>query len=148
LDTDDLAQETVLKALARPTLPKRESDRRRFLHRLMANLLHDHLDAARDFKRHEGVHPSTDEVASSAALADRPEVFQQMADATLKHLATELTDKLHQSITVDWQVRECVRAKMRLLRKYKYPPENPEEAVKLVLEQAGALADAWSGQTC
>jgi type I restriction enzyme R subunit len=46
-------------------------------------------------------------------------------------------------------VRESVRAEMRLLikrllRKYKYPPESQEEAVALVLEQAEALADAWS----
>jgi type I restriction enzyme R subunit len=32
----------------------------------------------------------------------------------------------------------------RLLRKYKYPPEGQEEAVTLVLQQAEALADAWS----
>jgi len=72
-----------------------------------------------------------------------------MGDATLKQLATELTEKLRESTTVDWQVRESVRAKMRLLikrllRKYKYPPEGQEEAVTLVLEQAEALADSWS----
>jgi type I restriction enzyme R subunit len=64
--------------------------------------------------------------------------------------ATELTGKLHESTPVDWQVRESVRAKMRLLikrllRKYKYPPEGQEAAVVLVLEQAEALTDAWSG---
>lgn len=72
-----------------------------------------------------------------------------MGDATLKQLATELTEKLRESTTVDWQVRESVRAKMRLLikrqlRKYKYPPEGQEEAVALVLEQAEALADGWT----
>ena len=46
---------------------------------------------------------------------------------------------------------ERVRAKMRLLikrllRKYKYP-EGQEEAVVLVLEQAEALADAWSAHS-
>jgi len=50
---------------------------------------------------------------------------------------------------VDWQVRDSVRAKMRLLikrllRKYKYPPEGQEEAVALVLQQAEALADEWN----
>ena len=49
----------------------------------------------------------------------------------------------------DWQVRESVRAKMRLLikrllRKYKYPPEGQEAAITMVLEQAEALADQWS----
>lgn len=72
-----------------------------------------------------------------------------MGDDVLKKLATELTEKLRASTSVDWQVRESVRAKMRLLikrllRKYKYPPEGQEEAVGMVLKQAEALADSWS----
>ena len=54
LGTDDLAQETALRARSIPNLPKRESDRRRYLHRVMANLLHDQLDAARAIKRGGG----------------------------------------------------------------------------------------------
>ncbi len=59
--------------------------------------------------------------------------------------------KLRNSTTVDWQFRESVRAKMRilirqLLRKYKYPPEGCEEAIALVLAQAQALADDWTGR--
>ena len=110
---------------------------------------------ARDFqaalKRNEELHLTPDEVAFYDALAERPEVLQQMGDATLKQLATELTAKLRGSTTVDWQVRESVRAKMRLLikrllRKYKYPPEGQEAAVDMVLKQAEALADTWSAQ--
>ena len=90
-----------------------------------------------------------DEIAFYDAIADKPEVLRTMGDATLKKLATELTEKLRSSTTVDWQVRDAVRAKMRilirqLLRKYKYPPEGQEEATALVLKQAEALADAWS----
>jgi type I restriction enzyme R subunit len=60
-----------------------------------------------------------------------------------------LTQKLRSSTTVDWQVRDSVRASMRLmikrlLRKYKYPPEGQEEATALVLKQAEALAETWS----
>lgn len=114
------------------------------------------IEMARDFqaalKRHEELGLSPDEVAFYDALAERPEVLQQMGDATLKQLATELTGKLRESTTVDWQVRESVRAKMRLLikrllRKYKYPPEGQEAAVALVLEQAEKLADAWSSNS-
>jgi DNA-directed RNA polymerase specialized sigma24 family protein len=48
IGTDDLAQETVLRALAASAaLPARPSDRQRYLHRIMANLLHDRLAAAR-----------------------------------------------------------------------------------------------------
>jgi len=111
------------------------------------------IDMAKDFqaalKRHEALHLNQDEVAFYDALAERPEVLTQMGDATLKKLATELTEKLRASTTVDWQVRESVRAKMRLLikrllRKYKYPPEGQEAAITMVLEQAEALADQWS----
>ncbi len=74
-----------------------------------------------------------------------------MGDATLKKLASELTEKLRNSTTVDWQFRDSVRAKMRilirlLLRKYKYPPEGCEEAIGLVLKQAEALEDDWTGE--
>jgi len=101
-------------------------------------------------KRNEALGLNPDEIAFYDALAEKPEVLQTMGDATLKKLATELTEKLRSSTTVDWQVRESVRASMRLqikrlLRKYKYPPEGQEEATALVLQQAEALAEAWSG---
>ena len=49
---------------------------------------------------------------------------------------------------MDWSARESVRAKLRLmvkriLRKYKYPPDQQEAAVELVLRQAEALGEAW-----
>jgi len=103
-------------------------------------------------KRDEELGLNPDEIAFYDALAEKPEVLQKMGDATLKKLATELTEKLRSSTTVDWQVRDAVRAKMRmlirqLLRKYKYPPEGQEEAIGMVLKQAQALADAWSAAT-
>ncbi|WP_439788032.1 type I restriction enzyme endonuclease domain-containing protein [Photobacterium leiognathi] len=60
----------------------------------------------------------------------------------------ELTLQLRKSATVDWQKRESVRARMRnlvrrLLRRWKYPPDKADEAIKLVLEQAEVLADDW-----
>jgi type I restriction enzyme R subunit len=59
----------------------------------------------------------------------------------LKKIAHELTENLRQNVTVDWSVRESVRARLRLmvkriLRKYKYPPDQQEGAVELVLQQA------------
>ncbi|MFT5128075.1 MAG: type I restriction enzyme R subunit [Rhodothermales bacterium] len=71
---------------------------------------------------------SADEIAFYDALSDRPQVLEDMGNDKLKQLACELTEKLRKSTSVDWQVRDSVRAKMRLLikrllRKYKYPPE-------------------------
>jgi len=50
---------------------------------------------------------------------------------------------------VDWSARESVQAKLRLmikriLRKYKYPPDQQDAAVELVLQQAKALGEAWA----
>ena len=100
-------------------------------------------------KRQEELGLNPDEEAFYDALAERPEVLLKMGDSTLKKLATELTEKLRASTTVDWQVREAVRAKMRilikqLLRKYEHPPEGQKDAVELVLNQAEALADSWT----
>jgi type I restriction enzyme R subunit len=118
-----------------------------------AQVIAELLAMAGDFKdalsRNEALGLSADEIAFYDALAERPEVLKTMGDATLKQLAAELTEQLRKSTTVDWQVRDTVRAQMRilikrLLRKYKYPPEGQEEAVTLVLQQAEALADDWS----
>lgn len=119
-----------------------------------AKVIEELLAMVDDFKqalnRNEELGLNPDEVAFYDALAERPEVLREMGDATLKKLASELTDSLRKSTTVDWQVRESVRAQMRilikrLLRKYKYPPDGQEEAVNRVIEQAETLADDWSG---
>jgi type I restriction enzyme R subunit len=108
---------------------------------------------AKDFQeameRNEELGLNPDEIAFYDALAENPEVLRAMGDDTLKKLAAELTEKLRQNTSVDWQVRESVRAKMRLLikrllRKYKYPPDGQDEAIARVVEQAEALADVWS----
>ncbi|MES2475315.1 MAG: type I restriction enzyme endonuclease domain-containing protein [Verrucomicrobiota bacterium] len=56
-------------------------------------------------KRHEKLGLNLDEEAFYNALADRPELLLSMGDATLKKLASELTDKLRNGTTVD-----CLRA--------------------------------------
>lgn len=120
-----------------------------------AQVIEELLKMAEDFKqaisRNEALGLGPDEIAFYDALAERPEVLQELGDLTLKKLATELTEQLRQSTSVDWKVRETVRAKMRilikrLLRKYRYPPEGQEMAVARVIEQAETLADAWSSE--
>ena len=118
-----------------------------------AQVIEELIQMAKEFKeameRNESLGLNYDEIAFYDALAEKPEVLREMGDDTLKSLAAELTEKLRKNTSVDWQVRESVRAKMRLLikrllRKYKYPPEGQDEAVTRVIEQAEALADAWS----
>ena len=140
---------------------KKYSDRlmeslRRYHNRAIetAQVIEELIQMAKEFKeameRNEALGLNFDEIAFYDALAEKPEVLREMGDDTLKKLAAELTEKLRKNTSVDWQVRESVRAKMRLLikrllRKYKYPPAGQDEAVTRVIEQAEALADAWSG---
>jgi type I restriction enzyme R subunit len=67
----------------------------------------------------------------------------------LKAIARELTETLRHNVTIDWTVREGVRAKMRvlvkrILRRYGYPPDKQEQATQTVIEQAELLSTAWA----
>ena len=89
-----------------------------------------------------------DELAFYDALATNEGAVRELGDATLKRIAVELTQSLRSSVTVDWSVRETVRARLRvmvktLLRRYKYPPDKQDDATTLVLRQAEALSQAW-----
>jgi type I restriction enzyme, R subunit len=92
---------------------------------------------------------SPDEIAFYDALADNESAVRELGDETLKKIAVEICQKLRESVTVDWQVRDSVRARLRILvrralQKWKYPPDRQPHAVELVLEQAAALSDRWS----
>ena len=69
-----------------------------------------------------------------------------MGDETLKQIASELVVAIQSSATIDWKLKESVRAKMRakvrwLLAKYDYPPDYEERAIERVLAQAELLAE-------
>lgn len=74
--------------------------------------------------------------------------MEEPVDETLKFIAHELTENLRKKITVDWAQRESVRTMMRLmvkriLRKYKYPPDQTKAAVELVPQQAESIGETW-----
>jgi type I restriction enzyme R subunit len=90
-----------------------------------------------------------DEVAFYDALADNGSARDVMGDENLRFLAHELVDRVKQSVSIDWQVRENARAQIRvlvkrILRKYGYPPDMQQRATELVLEQAEVLCKDWS----
>ncbi|OYO31692.1 type I restriction endonuclease subunit R [Janthinobacterium sp. PC23-8] len=92
---------------------------------------------------------NADELAFYDALANNEESVRELGDETLKKIAHELTESLRQNVSVDWAVRDSVRAKLRLLvkrilRKYKYPPVKQDAVVQLILEQAESLCLEWS----
>ena len=91
---------------------------------------------------------NNDELAFYDALANNEDSVRELGDETLKKIAHELAESLRKNASVDWAVRDNVRAKLRLLvkrilRKYKYPPVKTDEAVDLVLEQAESLCSEW-----
>ena len=94
-----------------------------------------------------GLNP--DEIAFYDALANNESAVRELGDEILKKIAVEITDKLRKSTTVDWQVRDSVRAKLKILvrrtlQRYKYPPDKAAEAVELVLKQAESLSNSWT----
>ncbi len=71
-----------------------------------------------------------------------------LGDETLREIARELVDAVRANITIDWTLRENVRAQLRvivkrILRRHGYPPDKQEKATQTVLEQAEALSEAW-----
>jgi type I restriction enzyme, R subunit len=90
-----------------------------------------------------------EEVAFYDALADNKSARDVLGDEILKKIARELAETIQKNVSIDWKLRETVRAKLRvvvkrLLKKYGYPPDKTAIATDLVLEQAEVLSDKWS----
>ncbi|MDP1900073.1 MAG: type I restriction endonuclease subunit R [Rubrivivax sp.] len=118
-----------------------------------AQVMEELVQMAKKFReaaaRGEQLGLSEDEVRFYDALANNESAVRELTDETLKKIAHELAENLRKNLTVDWSARESVQAKLRLmvkriLRKYKYPPDQQDEAVELVLQQAKALGEAWA----
>lgn len=99
-------------------------------------------------KRGEKLNLTEDEIAFYDALEVNDSAVQELGDDALKAIARELVDTVRKNTTIDWTVRETVRAKLRvmvkrILRKYGYPPDKQEKATATVLEQAEVIARDW-----
>ena len=118
-----------------------------------AQVIEELIAMAKEFReaalRGDKLGLNTSELAFYDALTDNESAVRELSDDILKKIAVEITEKLRNSTSVDWQKRESVRARLRnlvriTLRRYKYPPDMQEEAIRLVLEQAERLSDAWT----
>ena len=118
-----------------------------------AAILEELINLARDMQsamnRGEDLGLNDDEVAFYDALASNESAVRELADETLKQIAKELVDTVRKSATIDFTVKKSVQARMRLeirklLRKYKYPPDKREDAVKLIMEQAQYFGEEWA----
>lgn len=98
-----------------------------------------------DQKRHDDLGLSSAEVALYDAIAQNDSAVLDMGDETLKKIAVDVVWAVRNSVVIDWDQKESVRASMRssvrrILAKYDYPPDAEDEAVNLVLEQAELYA--------
>ncbi|GAB6277733.1 MAG: hypothetical protein SAMD01599839_22730 [Rectinema sp.] len=113
-----------------------------------AQVIEELITLAREMResagRGEKLGLTEDEVAFYDALGANDSAVAVLGDATLRRIAQELVKAVRNSITIDWAIRENVRARMRviikrILRKYGYPPDRQEKATELVLEQAEVI---------
>ncbi|HMO94128.1 MAG TPA: DUF3387 domain-containing protein, partial [Pirellulaceae bacterium] len=100
-------------------------------------------------ERGEQLGLNEDEVAFYDALEVNDSAVQVLGDQTLRIIAQELVRAVRKNLSIDWTVRENVRAHMRviikrILRRYGYPPDKQEKATQTVLEQAEALTRVWT----
>lgn len=87
-----------------------------------------------------------EETAFYDALTKPQAVKDFYTNDQLREMTRELTEELRKNRSIDWQKKESARAGMRmlvkkLLKKYKYPPEGLEDAVKTVIAQCEMWAD-------
>ena len=118
-----------------------------------AQVIDELIKLAKDLKqadkRGEDLKLDFRELAFYDALEVNDSAVKLLGDEVLKTIARELVDSVKKSVTIDWTIKESVQAKMRvivkrILKKYGYPPDKQDQAVKTVLEQAKQMANDFS----
>jgi type I restriction enzyme R subunit len=118
-----------------------------------AQVIEELIQLARDMRdanaRGERLGLTEEELAFYDALETNDSAVQVLGDETLQAIARELVQTVRNNVTIDWTLRENVRAQLRVLvkrvlRKYGYPPDKQEKATRTVLEQAEALSAEWT----
>jgi len=103
-------------------------------------------------RRGETMGLTEDEIAFYDALEVNDSAVKVLGDETLRRIAQELVRTVRANVTIDWTIRENVRAQMRvmvkrILRRYGYPPDKQARATQLVLGQAEVLCRDWAEQS-
>ena len=132
-----------------------EETLRRYRNRAIeaAQVIEELIQLAKEMReadaRGEDLGLSDDELAFYDALGVNDSAVQVLGDETLRDIARELVDTVRNNVTIDWTLREDVRARLRtlvrrILRKHGYPPDKQEKATLTVLEQAEVLSGEWA----
>ncbi len=118
-----------------------------------AQVIEELIGLAKDIRnasaRGEELNLTEDELAFYDALEVNDSAVKVLGEPTLVQIARELVEKVKANVTIDWTVRENVRAHLRvivkrILRQHGYPPDKRERATQLVIEQAEALSALWA----
>ena len=132
-----------------------EQTLRRYQNRAVetAQVIEELIQLARELReanaRGEKLGLEEDELAFYDALETNDSAVQVLGDEILRTIARELVETVRNNVTIDWTLRENVRAHLRrlvkrILRKYGYPPDKQEKATRTVLEQAEVLSAGWA----
>ena len=132
-----------------------EQTLRRYQNRAIeaAQVIEELIELAKEMReassRGEKLGLSEDELAFYDALETNDSAVQVLGDETLRAIACELVETVRRNVTIDWTLRENVRAQLRvlvrrILRKHGYPPDKQEKATQTVLEQAEVLSHGWA----
>lgn len=117
-----------------------------------AEIIQELIELAREIKaadqRGSKLGLSEDELAFYDALETNDSAVQVLGDENLRLIAREIAEKVKANTTIDWTIRESVRAKLmvlvkRTLNKYGYLPDKQQKAIDTVLKQAELLADSF-----
>jgi type I restriction enzyme R subunit len=118
-----------------------------------AQVIEELIALAKDMRaahaRGEQLGLTEDELAFYDALETNDSAVAVLGDETLRGIARELVETVRNNVTIDWTLRENVRAQLRvlvkrILRKHGYPPDKQEKATQTVLEQAALLSAEWA----
>jgi len=132
-----------------------EQSLRRYQNRAIeaAQVIEELIELAKQMReadrRGEALGLSDDELAFYDALETNDSAVKVLGEPTLRDIARELVASVRANVTIDWTVRENVRAQLRvlvkrILRKHGYPPDKQEKATQTVLEQAAVLSAEWA----
>jgi len=119
----------------------------------VAQVISELVKIAKNFKkamaRGEELGLNEAELAFYDALETNDSAVMELGDDTLKAIARDLVTAVRKSVTIDWTMKDSVRAKIRtmvkrILRKHDYPPDKQEQATQTVLQQAELLCGDWA----
>ena len=115
-----------------------------------AQVIEELIKLAKDIresnKRGDELSLSEDELAFYDALSNNESAKEVLGDKQLALIAAEVFKSIKGNATIDWTLKESVRARLRrdvkrILNRYGYPPDMQKLATEIVLKQAELIAN-------